>query len=133
MASLNEFYLTHVASAATREMVDAHAVLHGGRLDTLCYVTSAAVAWLLSGVDCAPPFAGVWVNQGTGPADADRVIAFGHDDGDEFDEEHTLVALARGGGTIIIDSCLAEGRALTVRVLDAMPPPGQGARFVLLP
>ena len=110
-------------------MVDAHTVLHGGRVDRLCYVTTAAVAWLITGIDCAAPFSGVWRHQGTGPADADRAIAFGYDD--EFEEDHTFIALPRAGKTVIIDSCLAEGRALTVCVLDEAPtpPPGQVARL----
>ncbi len=135
---INQLYLDQAASTAVREMVAAHAVLHAGRLESVCYLTTAAVSWLLTGADRVPPFSGVWVQSGTGPEDADRAIAFGYEDSDgEFEEDHTLVALARGGRTIIIDSCLAEGRALTVRVLDGVmmtmaPPPRQAARFVLL-
>ncbi len=131
---MNEFYLACIASDEAREMVEAHAVLHGGRVERLCYVTTAAVAWLLTGTDCVPPFSGVWLHQGTGPPAMDRAIAFGYDDDDDFDEDHTLIVLVRGGRTIVVDSHLAEGRALTIRALDAVPepPPGQCSRFVLL-
>jgi hypothetical protein len=134
---LHHFYLTHIAPRESREMVDAHSVIHNGSIDTLCFVTAAAVAWVITGVDCAPPFSDVWhknASMGTGPPDSDRVIAYGDSDS-EFDETHTLVALARGGKTLVIDSCWSEARGLTVQVLDAVPEPldGQCARFILLP
>ena len=135
--TLNAHYLEHIAPAASKEMVEAHEVLHGRRLDLLCYLTAAAVAWALTGVDCVPPFSGVWLTaeRGTGPADADRVVAFSDDDDSEFDATHVLVVLLRGGKTVVIDSCLWEQRGLTVRVMDGAPevPIGQCARFVLLP
>ena len=132
---MNQFYLTHIATDDVRAMVEAHAPLHGGRLDHLCYLTTAAMAWLLTGADCVPPFSGAWLNKGTGPPDADRAIAFGfEDDGEYFDEDHTLIVLVRDGASIVLDSHLREGRALTVRAVGAvpMPPPGQVARYVLL-
>ena len=137
---LNAHYLAHVAPAASREMVEAHAPLHGGRVDTLCYVTAAAVAWLLTGRDVAPPFSACWLllgaaEEGTGPADADRVIAYGavDDDDDHFEPEHVLVALARGGRTLLLDSHWAEGRALTVRVAASAPSPAAAsARYIRL-
>ena len=116
-------------------MVRAHRVLHGGRVEQLCYVTTAAMAWLLTGgIDRVPPFSGVWRERGTGPSDADRAIAYGYSDDEGFDEDHTLIALTRGGHTVLVDSCLAEGRALTLRVVEAVPPPppGQSARYVAL-
>ena len=79
-------------------MVRAHRVLHGGRVEQLCYLTTAAMAWLLTGgIDRVPPFSGVWRERGTGASDADRAIAYGYsDDDDGFDEDHTLIALTRG-------------------------------------
>ena len=91
MTTLNAHYLAHVAPAASREMVEAHAPIHGGCVETPCYVTAAAVAWLLTWRDVAPPFSGCWLSaaEGTGPADADRVIAYGTVDDDLFFEpEH---------------------------------------------
>ena len=133
---MNQFYLACIASEEVRDMVIAHRVLHGGRVEQLCYLTTAATAWLLTGgIDRVPSFSGVRRERGTGPSNADRAIAYGYSDDDEgFDEDHTLIALVRGGRTIIMDSCLAEGRALTLRVVEAVPPPppGQSARFVVV-
>ena len=116
--TLNAHYLAHVAPAASREMVEAHAPIHGGCVETPCYVTAAAVAWLLTGRDVAPPFSGCWLSakEGTGPADADRVIAYGTVDDEEgnfFEPEHIVVAAPTRG--MVIDSHWGEGRALTVR------------------
>ena len=101
----------------------------------MCYVTAAAVAWLLTGRDVAPPFSGCWLSaaEGTGPADADRVIAYGTvDDEGNFEPEHIVVA-APTRGMVLIDSHWGEGRALTVcRAAAAPSAAGEEARHILL-
>ena len=130
--SLNRFYLARVAPAESRRMVAASAVVHGGRVDTLCHVTAAALAWLLTGADAAPPFTGAFVAEGTGPEGADRLVAYGRDD-EDFDEEHVLLVLHRGGRTLVLESCWAEGRALSVAEREPpAPAPGERARHVII-
>ena len=131
---MNALYLKDVAPAEARAMVEAHAVVHRGRVETLCYVTAAATVWAITGVDQIPPFAEIaWTGAGTGPAGADRVVAYGFFDEDEgfFEMEHMVVALSAG---IVIDSHWAERRGLTLRVGAPPEPVGNGevARFFCL-
>ena len=138
MRSLNRFYLDRVAPLDTQCMVDLHTPVNGGRVDTLCNVTAASIAWLLTGKDLAPPFSGAWHHaaEGTGPEGVDRLIAYGPDDGETcfFDEAHVLLMLHRDGLTLQVDSHWAERRTLTLREVDAAPNPdlGQRARYILL-
>ena len=137
MRSLNRFYLDRIAPLDTQCMVDLHTPVNGGRVDTLCNVTAASIAWLLTGKDLAPPFSGAWYHaaEGTGPEGVDRLIAYGPDDGETcFDEAHVLLMLHRDGLTLQVDSHWAERRTLTIREVDAAPNPdlGECSRYILL-
>jgi len=111
-ASLNRFYLACVAPPDSRSMVELHRPINGGRVDTLCNVTAAATAWLLTGRDLAPPFSGAWETapKGTGPDGVDRLVAYAPGD-EPFDATHVVLMLHRGGRTLVVDSHWAEGRA----------------------
>ena len=103
-------------------------------------VQARCIPPLLTGRDVAPPFSACWLRDdaldGTGPPDMDRVIAYGLlDDEGNFEPDHVVVALARGAGrTLLLDSHWAEGRALTLRVVDEAPTPAppQRARHISL-
>ena len=144
MAALHRFYLDEIAPAKSKEMVDAHRPIHGGRVDCLCNVTAAAMAWLITGVDLAAPFSNAWYERGldgTGPHGVDRIVAYSNsleyfDDGSEaFDDDYMLVMLHRNGKTLLIDSDWRQGRGVSVSEVDAPPPPPPNgrARHICLP
>jgi hypothetical protein len=140
MTSLNRFYLDEIAPNESRAMVDGHQAIHGGRVNTLCNVTAAALAWLITGVDLAAPFSGAWyaekAEEGTGPDGVDRLVAYSTvNEGSEiFDDNYMLLMLHRNGKTLLIDSDLLKGRGLTVREVAGPPPPqGGSARHICLP
>jgi hypothetical protein len=144
MASLNNYYLDLIAFPSARRMVNVHRGLHGGRVDQLPNVTCAAIAWLITGVDAAAPFSSAWLGErakkGTGPEGVDRMIAYCGEityteDGEEFfDDESTILMLHRNGKTLLIDSDYINGRGISVREVEAAPPPhpGGSARYVCL-
>jgi hypothetical protein len=142
--TLNQFYLDHITPPESRHMIQMHTPINGGRIDTLCNVTAASMAWLLTGKDLVPPFSYAWMHaskEGTGPEGVDRIIAYGPD-ADSckenievcFDESHVLLMLHRGGKTLVIDSHWAERRMLSVREVQEAPHPavGEQARYILL-
>ena len=122
---LNRYYLDNICSKEAREMVHAHAVIHKGKVETLCYLTAAAVAWLLSGEDVAPPFSGVWEDADTEmprhlgehqeQEEGCCVVSFG-DPCEEEDFESTIshVIVSLHGGCTVVDSDFEAGRILTV-------------------
>jgi hypothetical protein len=138
MASLNRFYLDNIAPAKSTQMVDIHRPIHGGRVDGLCNVTAAALAWLITGVDMAAPFSNAWYERGqdgTGPDGVDRIVAYSdtldrfEDTGEEvFDDNYMLIMLHRNGKTLLIDSDWQRGRGMTVREVDAPPPQPDNGR-----
>lgn len=136
MASLNRFYLDEIAPVDSQGLVDMHSIINGGDVNTLSTVTTAAVAWLLTGRDIAPPLSDAWLNAppGTGPADKDRVIAYTPLSDTTFDDATTLLVLVRNGCTLVLDSHWAEQRGLTIERVSAPPEPrdGEHARHILL-
>ena len=133
--SLNRFYLDNVAPPASQDMVRVHAPINGGRIDTLCNVTAASMAWLLTSKDCAPPFSDAWQDaaEGTGPEGVDRLIAYGTNDDEWFEDIHVLLMLHRDGKKLVVDSNWAERRTLSVLEVTEAPPTGHGehARYIL--
>ena len=131
MPTLNRFYLDNVAPPNSKYMVDMHTPIHhdGGHIDKLCNVTAAAMAWLITGKDLAPPFSAAWLDapDGTGPRDANRLIAYAPAE-EPFDDTHVILVLVRDGKTLVLDSHWAEGRKLTVCHVEAPPEPAQDER-----
>jgi hypothetical protein len=107
-AALNAYYVARVCSEDVREVIRAHAVITGGRTDTPCYITAAAVCWVLSGEDLAAPFSGKWEDAITYSEkqrhDEHAVISFGGEDEDDFEStiDHVLVSL--NYGSIVLES-----------------------------
>lgn len=129
MSTLNRFYLDNVAPPNSKHMVDMHTPIHKGQVDKLCNVTAAAMAWLITGKDPIPPFSSAWLDasDGSGPNDADRLIAYAPAE-EPFDDTYVILVLIRNGKTLVLDSHFTEGRKLTVRHVDAPPEPTQGER-----
>ena len=127
--SLNRFYLDNVAPPASQDMVSVHAPINGGRVDTLCNVTAAAMAWLLTGKDCAPPFSDAWQDaaEGTGPEGSSRMGPM-----TSVLKTHMcslcFTAMAKSW------SWTVTGLSAAVREVTEAPPPdhGEHARHILL-
>jgi hypothetical protein len=132
MSSLNRFYLDEIAPVDSQSWVD----FQGGNVNAMPTVTTAAVAWLLTGRDVAPPFSDAWAHApwGTGPEDRDRMIAYAELDDTRFEDATTLLVLIRNDHTLVLDSHHGQQRGLTIESVGKVPEPSPGhhARHILL-
>lgn len=119
-----DFYVKNICTSDVRDMIAAHSVFHRGRVDTVCYIAAAAIAWLLSGQDVAAPFSSKWEDPVLENCKIEECMhcAVAWSDSDCNDEEEDNfesglqhVAISLHYGNISLDSNLAEGRAITAK------------------
>ena len=117
-AAVTKYYIEHICGAEAKRVIHAHDFLHRGRVDTVCYLTSAAFAWLISGRDVAAPFSGVWdaPNETSG---AHSVIAYSTDATECFEDmlEHVLIVYA---DICVMDSHFMHRQPFTMHPLSRL-------------
>jgi len=105
-------YIRHVCASEVRELIDAHP-FYANRLHTVCFLTAAALVWLLTGEDLAAPFSGVWENPSGSNKGRNRVVAFGRG-GSVFEDtlEHVLIVF--DDDRCVVDSHFMRGQPAMV-------------------
>ena len=110
-ALLIAHYIEHVCTPEVRGVIKAHEIFYKKRPDTVCYLTAAALAWLISGKDLAAPFSGVW-DAAAATKGIHRVVAFATD-ADCFEDtlEHVLIVY---GDEWVVDSHFMRGQTAQI-------------------
>lgn len=116
---LNQYYINNICSKKVKKMIDMYSAVHQGKTDTVCYITTAALVWLFSTKDLAPPFSGRWETGSKKYENYEHcAVAFSTlgDDAEEGDFEdgleHTVICI--NYGQTILDSHWYEKRTLTL-------------------
>lgn len=118
--ALVAYYIEHVCQPDVKEVIHAHEVIQRDRKETVCYITAAALAWLISGQDIASPFSGVWDTDERASAGVHSVVAFRSDPDSEYFEdslEHVLIILA---DACVVDSHFSKGERLGFRPMSRL-------------
>ena len=116
--NLNQYYINNVCDIESRKIINTYNIVNKGRIDTVCYITTAALVWVLSGKDLATPFLGKWEISNKNYknykhcAIAFSILTDNHEDDFEDGLEHTIVSL--NYGEIILDSHWGDNRTLTI-------------------
>ncbi len=111
------YYITNIISKGTKEMIDAHKIFHKGKLENVCYITTAVIAWYLTGEDVIPPFNGKWegLEEKYYTEYENCIVGIAYDDYDEEDYEgsldHTFISL--NYGEKMIESNLSKNQSIT--------------------
>jgi hypothetical protein len=113
-ASLTLYYIEHICTKETQTLIQAHRH-YRGREHTVCYLTAAAMAWLLTGRDIAAPFSDVW-NREQHNQGQDKLIAYGVSDREWFEAEHVLL-IAHDN---IIDSHFMRQQPMMIQSLQSL-------------
>ena len=115
---LNYYYIDKICTNRdVKETIDTYnEIMWKGKKHTVCYITTAALVWLLSGEDKVAPFSGNWedANITTNYKDYQHcVVAFVIDKVDDIEStlQHSFVSL--NNGKIILDSNWSTCQGLT--------------------
>jgi len=120
---LNYYYIDKICTNSdVKETIDTYdEIIWKGKKHTVCYITTAALVWLLSGEDNAAPFSGKWDNAETITEYQKYqhcAIAYVIDNVDDIEStlQHAFVSL--NYGEIILDSDWRSSQGLTQTAKD---------------
>ena len=111
---LTLYYIEHVCATETQQLIRAHRHF-SGREHTVCHLTAAALAWLLTGRDIAAPFSDAWEKQSSA-CGRDTVVACGRSEAC-FEAEHVVIILDDG---VIVDSHFMRQQPMAIRSRDIL-------------